>query len=59
MSERTKRYVVRPDRNRRPRPTIETGTFGRTGPLGRDALREAVKEKMVVTRTGVTEEGAA
>jgi hypothetical protein len=59
MSERTKRYVVRPDGNRRPRSTIETGTFDRTGLLGRDALRDAVKEKMVDTRTGVTEEGAA
>ena len=54
MNNRTKRYVVLPDGNRRASSTIETGTCGRTNPLGRDALREAGREKMVDTRTGVT-----
>ena len=58
-NERTKRYVVLPDGNRRASSTIETGAYGRTNPIGRDALREAVKEKLVDMRTGVTEEGAA
>jgi hypothetical protein len=59
MNKRTKRYVVCPDGNSRASLPIETGTYSRTGPLGRDALREAGQEKMVDTRTGVTEEGAA
>jgi hypothetical protein len=57
-NERTKRYVVRPDGNSRANLTIETRTYGRTNPLGRDALQEAGREKMVDMRTGVTEEGA-
>lgn len=59
MNKRTKRYVVRPDGNNRANLTIETGTYSRTNPLARDALQEAGEGKMVDTRVGVTEEGAA
>ena len=59
MGERTKRYAVLAGGYSRASSTIETGTYGRTNPLGRDALREAGREKMVDTRTGVTQEGAA
>ena len=59
MNEQAKRYVVRAGGNTLANPTIETGTCGRTNPLGREALREAAKEKMVNARTGATEEGAA
>jgi hypothetical protein len=59
VSKRTKRYVVPRDGNSRPSLPVETVTYGRTNPLRRDALREAGKGKMMGTRTGVTEEGAA
>jgi hypothetical protein len=59
MSERTKRYVVLLGAYSRASSTIETGTYGRSNPFARDALREAAKEQMVDTRTGVKEEGAA
>jgi hypothetical protein len=59
MNKRTKRNVIRSDRDNRANLTIETGTYSRTNPLARDALQEAGQEKMVDTRTGVTEEGAA
>ncbi len=34
-------------------------TYGRTNPLAREAPLEAVEERMVDTRKGVTQEGAA
>ena len=57
--EQTKGRAVRADGDTRASSTIETGTYGRTDPLGRDALREAAKGEMVGTRTGATKEGAA
>jgi hypothetical protein len=59
MNKRTKRYVVRPDGNSRASLPIETGTYSGTNLLARDARQKAGKGKMVGTRTGVTEEGAA
>jgi hypothetical protein len=59
MNNRTKRYVVRPYGNSRASVPIETGTYSRTNLLARDARQKAGKGKMVGTRTGVTEEGAA
>lgn len=59
MNKRTTYLFARPDGNSRASLPIETGTYGGTNPLARDALREAVMGKMVGTRTGVTGEGAA
>jgi hypothetical protein len=59
MNNRTKRYVLRPDGNSRASLPSETGTYGRTNLLSRDARQKAGKGKMVGIRTGVTEEGAA
>ena len=59
MNKQTKRYVVRPDRNSRASLPIETETYSGTNLLARDARQKAGKGKMVGTRTGVTEEGAA
>jgi len=59
VNKRTKRYVVPRDGNSRPSLPVETVTYGRTNPMARDAPQEAGKGKMMGTRTGVTEEGAA